>query len=143
MPEKLGFLESVPTPETDIREFGLVIRTVCEHGHGYQSFTYTVQVLESGSPQAISMPLPHEGQGTGVHQPKPGNASAIGYSDSLWNLVECCRDEDAKLRPTIAEVASQLERAAAEWGAVMPHYAQVDSEENSVTHCEFGISIPP
>ena len=42
VPEKFGFLESVPTPEADIYGLGLVIYQVCEHGRGYPLFTYTV-----------------------------------------------------------------------------------------------------
>ena len=55
----------------------------------------------------------------GVRPTKPENASAIGFSDSLWSFVQRCWDGEMKLRPKIAEVVSQLGRAAADWGVVL------------------------
>ena len=142
MPERFGFAESVPTPEADVYAFGLVIYQVCGQDRSYLPFTYIVQVLTGE--------LPFPGLRTteitssvilGVRPPKANNASAIGFSDSLWSLAERCWDGDMKLRPKVAEVVSQLERAAADWDGVMPPHAQVESEGDSMTYCEFEISI--
>ena len=144
MPEKFGFIGSVHTPEADIYAFGLVIYQVCEHGCGYPPFTYTVQVLTGELPfLGLRMTEMAFRVVEGARPPKPENALAIGLSDSLWNLVERCWDADMKLRPKIAEVVSQLERAAADWDGVMPPYTQVESEEDSIAYCEFEILILP
>ena len=55
----------------------------------------------------------------GVRPTKPENAPAIGFSDSLWSFVQRCWDSEMKLRPKIAEVVSQLGRAAADWSKVL------------------------
>ena len=126
MPENFGMTESVPTPEADIYAFGLVIYQVREHGGGYLSFTYIVQVLTG------VLPFPDLRLGKiassvvqGMRPPKPENASAIGFSDSLWSFVQRCWDGEMELRPGVAEAVSQLGRAAADWDGVMPPCAQV------------------
>ena len=80
----------------------------------------------------------------GVRPAKPKNASVIGFSDSLWSFVQRCWDGRVELRPKVAEVVSQLERAAADWEGVMPPGTQVDcvvsaSPEpvsDSMAHCK-------
>jgi len=87
----------------------------------------------------------------GVRPTKPGNASAIGFSDSLWGFVRRCWDKDAKLRPKVGKVVNQLGRAAADWDGVMPPFVETKnivsvSEEamsGSMEHCEFEILILP
>jgi len=88
----------------------------------------------------------------GVRPTKPGNASAIGFSDSLWRFAQRCWHDDAKLRPKVGEVVTRLERAAADWDGDMPPLVEDEdvvsaSEElmssDSMIHCEFEILIPP
>ena len=89
---------------------------------------------------------------------KPGNASSIGFSDSLWDFVQRCWNGDKKLRPSVTGVVACLEKAAANWDVPMPPYAVaeaeaeavaesvgVGSEETSGTekYCEFDIVILP
>ena len=64
----------------------------------------------------------------GLRPQKPGNASAIGFSDLLWSLVQRCWDGDMKLRPRVAEVAARLGEAAANWKGLMPPCAQAASD---------------
>ena len=63
----------------------------------------------------------------GVRPAKPRNASAIGFSDSLWSFVQHCWNGEMELRPKVTEVASQLEIATVGWSGVMPPCAQVES----------------
>ena len=80
---------------------------------------------------------------------KPGNASAIGFSDLLWNFVQRCWDGDMNVRPKVVEVVVHLENAAMNWGGLMPPCVQVenvapDFEEpasDSMAHCEFGVLV--
>jgi hypothetical protein len=82
----------------------------------------------------------------GLRPTKPEGASAIGFSDSLWDFAQRCWDGDAKLRPKVAEVVTHLEEAAANWDGLMPPHVRVkivasESEEllDSVNHREFEI----
>jgi len=128
VPSKFGPTESTLTPEADIYAFGLVIHQVCDHDRGYPLFIYIFQVLTG------KLPFPRLGMTEtvfnaleGVHPTKPENASAIGFSDSLWSFVQHCWDREMELRPKVAEVVSQLESAATDWNGVMPPCAQVES----------------
>ena len=86
-----------------------------------------------------------------MRPPEPENASAIGFSDSLWNFVQRCWDGQMELRPKVAEVVSQLKRAAADWDGVMPPCAQVERVvpacpepvSDSMEHCKLCILIFP
>jgi len=128
MPSKFGSTESVPTMEADIYAFGLVIHQVCGRDRDHSSFSYIFQVLTGR--------LPFPGLGIaeivmnvvqGVRPTKPENASAVGFSDPLSSFVQRCWDGEVELRPKVAEVVSQLERAVADWSGVMPPCAQVDA----------------
>jgi len=150
VPSKFGFTDSIPTPESDIYSFGLVIFQVCGHDRGYPPFTYTFQVLTGKLPFA-GLWTAEIARNTveGVHPTKPENASVIGFSDPLWSFVQRCWNGEMKLRPKVAEVVSQLERAAASWGGVMPACAQVecvvstppDPTSDSMAHCKLWILI--
>jgi serine/threonine protein kinase len=121
VPGKFGITDSVPTPEADIYAFGLVIYQVCEQDRGYLPFTYIVQVLTGELPfRGLRMGEIALNVVQGVRPTKPKNASAIGFSDSLWSFVQRCWDGKMELRPKVAEVVTQLERAAADWDGVMP-----------------------
>jgi len=120
-PKKFGVENSKSTTQADIYAFGLVIFQVCEWDRGYLPLNHIVQVLTGE--------IPFRGVQTGdlvldvvrgVRPTKPENASAIGFSDSLWGFVQRCWDGDMNLRPEVGEVVKQLERAAADWDGVMP-----------------------
>jgi len=127
VPSMFGFTESKPTPGADIYAFGLVIYQVCDHDRGYPPFTCISQVLTG------EVPFPRLGVAEiavkligGVRPTKPENASTIGFSDSLWSFARRCWDHRIELRPKIAEVVSQLERAVTDWDGVMPPCAQAE-----------------
>jgi len=102
--------DSKPTPQADIYAFGMV----------------TFQVLTGETP--------FHGVGQGdvvcyvVHDKKrpgkPENASAIGFSDSLWDFTQRCWDEDMELRPEVGEVVTHLEEVAKDWEGLMPPCVQ-------------------
>jgi len=104
------------------------LSTRCGHCRDHSLFTYIFQVLTG------RLPFPGLGMAEivvnvvqGVRPIKPENASAIGLSDPLWSFVQRCWDGEMELRPKVAEVVSQLERATAAWGRAMPPCAQVES----------------
>jgi len=51
---------------------------------------------------------------------KPANASAIGFSDSLWAFTQNCWDGEMKSRPKVKEVVTHLGEAMADWVGLMP-----------------------
>ena len=151
VPEKFGLKNSAPTPEADIYAFGLVIWQVYQwRDLGYLRFAYVVQVLTGELPfPGLQLAEIARDVIQGVRPAKPGDASAIGFSDSLWSFVQRCWDEKMELRPKVGEVVAQLERAAADWNRVMPPYLQVESVTSaspepvsgSAVHGEFEILI--
>jgi len=56
----------------------------------------------------------------GTRPTKPENASAIGFSDSLWGLTQRCWDGVIESRPKVAEVVKHLKEAAISWDGLMP-----------------------
>ena len=70
----------------------------------------------------------------GVRPAKPYNASAIGFSDSLWEITQRCWDGKIGLRPKVGEVVTHLNEVAVSWGKLMPPQAggaASSSEETS------------
>jgi serine/threonine protein kinase len=146
-PSKFGMKDTVPTPEADIYAFGLVIFQVCEQGHSCRLFPYSVQVLASEIPfrGLNQMELGYSVVG-GKRPEKPVNASALGFSDSLWDFAQRCWDGDMKLRPKVWEVATCLENTAANWSGLMApgvqaEYVVEDPMSDSMQHCELKVLI--
>ena len=67
----------------------------------------------------------------GVRPDKPDNASAIGFSDSLWEITQLCWDGEMGLRPKVEEVIARLREAAVSWGKLMPPCPQVKGATSS------------
>ena len=84
----------------------------------------------------------------GKRPDKPTNASAIGFTDSLWGFVQRCWDGDMNMRPKVAEVVTHLENAAANWDGLMPPGVLLETKvvtENSMSdsmeYREFGVLV--
>ena len=146
VPSRFGFTKSVPMPEADFYAFGLVIYQVCGEVCGYLLSTYIVQVLTGELPfPGLRLLEIASNVVQGVRPTKPRGASAIKFSDSLWSFVQRCWDNKMELRPKVAEVVAQLERAEADWDGVMPPHVQAEdiaslSQESMLDpmeHCEF------
>ncbi|KAF9644344.1 kinase-like protein [Thelephora ganbajun] len=128
-PSEFGIKDPVPTPQADVYAFGLVI--------------YQVLIGEIPFRSAWQKDLGFSVV-QGMRPAKPENASAVGFSGSLWDFVQRCWDGNMRLRPKVAEVVEHLERAAADWGGLMPpcvHAKDVTSasEEpisDSMNRCE-------
>ena len=66
----------------------------------------------------------------GLRPKAPGNASAIGFSDLLWDFVQRCWDENKELRPQVADVVAHLGRAAREWDRPMPPHVLIKASQD-------------
>ena len=51
----------------------------------------------------------------GVRPKKPEGAKHLGFSNELWRTVEQCWLEDRNARPSVEEILSRLNDAAAFW----------------------------
>ena len=51
----------------------------------------------------------------GVRPEKPERAKRLGFSDELWRMVELCWLEDRSARPSVEDILSCLDDAAAFW----------------------------
>ena len=151
-PSRYGKSDSVPTPESDVYAFGLVILQVCERDRRYRAFTYIAQVLTGETPfRGVRQTELGYSTVQGVRPDKPENALAIGLSDLLWGFVQRCWDGDIRLRPKVVEVVTHLGEAATDWGREMPPYARAEKvtsdpgEEmsESMRRCEFNTSTAP
>jgi len=105
---------------------------------------YLLQVLTGGIPFAnmatlalvYYVPL-------GERPAKPENASAIGFSDSLWDFTERCWSGDIEARPKVGEVVTHLGEAAAKWDGLMPPIFLTWSPASSDDELgEFEIQLP-
>ena len=47
---------------------------------------------------------------------KPENATSLGFTGGLWEIVERCWSADTNARPTLQAVLSCLREAASSWG---------------------------
>jgi len=56
----------------------------------------------------------------GKRPEKPENASAIGFSDSLWSFTQRCWDGKMEMRPKVGEAVTHLRDVAAIWDWLMP-----------------------
>ena len=152
IPREFGFTESLPTQKSDIYAFGSVIYQVRDQDRGYLSCAYTIQVLTGGIPfQSLRLGEIAVSVIGGKRPPKPRNALNIGFSDPLWDFVQCCWSGKLELRPLVTEVASRLEKAAAAWNGIMTPQAVIENvvSENPepmydfMAHCKLRILIVP
>ena len=152
VPQEFGKDNPVPTLQTDIYAFGLVIFQVFGQDRSYWLFLFILlQVLTGGvpflgvPPPALVYSVVHDGKRPG----KPENAPALGFSDSLWSFTQRCWDGEMGLRPDVEEVVKHLGEAAVSWDGSMPPCAKAEdvvsgSEgmSDSTKFGEFEILIP-
>ena len=60
----------------------------------------------------------------GKRPAKPVNASAIGFSDSLWGFTQRCWGKNIESRPEVRELVTHLGEVAAGWNGLMPPCSQ-------------------
>ena len=51
----------------------------------------------------------------GTRPAKPEDATGLGFTDGLWEMVERCWSGDRNARPTLRAVLSCLREAAPSW----------------------------
>ena len=120
VPSSFNVKNAVPTTESDIYAFGLVIFQVCANHRMCLTLAYAVQVLTGEIPfrgiQSSELPFLVL---RGRRPDKPKDASLIGFSDPLWGFAQLCWDHKKDLRPKVSEVVTQLAKEAASWRGVM------------------------
>ena len=125
-PSNFGLERSKPTREADIYALGLVIYQVYDQDPGCLSFTHMVQVLTGEFPfRSLRTSELAYNVVQGARPSKPENASAIGFSDSLWEFTRRCWDGEMESRPDVGRVVEELEKAAADWAKNVASAASV------------------
>ena len=148
VPSRFGFKDSIPTPEPDIdwlsSRYTNRIVSICRLLILSRSLQAKTHSVAFGWGRSFNVVM-------GARPTKPKNASAIGFSDSLWQFAQQCWHGDAKVRPKVGEVVTRLERAAAYWGRIMPPFVKVENivpvseksvSSDSMSNCEFEILFP-
>ena len=86
----------------------------------------------------------------GKRPSKPENASAIGFSDPLWDFTQRCWDGKIESRPEAREIVTCLGDAVAGWDGLMPPRPQTDDvasdSEGTASDLELsdpGVSVAP
>ena len=139
IPSLFNVKKAVPTTESDIYAFGLVIFQVCANHRVCLTLAYAVQVLTGEIPfrgirtSDLGFLVPR-----GRRPDKPTNASAIGFSDPLWGFTQRCWDQKKDLRPKVSEVVTQLAKEAASWRGVMLPSGQAENEGSALYSLENG-----
>ena len=152
VPSLFNVKNAVPTTESDIYAFGLVIFQVCAEHHVCLTLAYAVQVLTGEIPfrgirtSELGFLVPQ-----GRRPEKPKDALLIGFSDPLWGFAQSCWDHKKDLRPKVSEVVTQLAKEAASWRGVMLPSGQAEnvasaskaSTLGSLENCTFRNLICP
>lgn len=121
-PQKFGVKYPLVTREADIYAFGMTSFQVLKQQPLISTIYFScIQVLTGETPFS-SLPEAEviESVVDGLRPPKPEDALAIGFSNSLWDFVQLCWDSDRTQRPTAAEVVKHLHEAAVDWRAPVP-----------------------
>ena len=138
-----------PTRESDCYALGMVIYEVGWSHSSQRPFTHAYQVL-TGLPPFHHLlgyaPVPVIVRGK--RPEKPLDAESLGFSHTLWELVQSCWDESSSVRPTAQRLFDHLSAASPDWvpppvyptnGASSPDSTDSDSsalfrtsQENSI-----------
>ena len=74
----------------------------------------------------------------GIRPSKPEEATALGFTDGLWGIVERCWSADRNTRPDVKTVLSHLTHAAWAWdgrlrGSILPTRTQGATDDRTST----------
>lgn len=119
-PSMFGVENDTPTTEADIYAMAMVIYQVLTTQFlTHVGINSSVQVLTGKTP--FSERTGHEATFQvlkGVRPTKPTNASNLGLSDIVWELLEGCWQTDRQRRPSVRDVLSRVKSAALACGVL-------------------------
>ena len=121
-----------PTRESDCYALGMVIYEVSRLNPSHvQSPVYPSQVLTGVRPFHRLRPLKSVLAVLGGERPeKPPNAESIGFSHTLWGLVQLCWSKSTSSRPTARHLLNHLSPASLTW-APPPVYPAIEINTGS------------
>ena len=117
-PELLFNQNRPPTCQSDCYALGMVIYEVSRsHSSGASNPSFIcLQVLTGLQPfrhlNHYTVPVAVQ---KGEHPSKPDNAESLGFSDTLWRLIQECWSESPSTRPTAQQLLHYLEGASRDW----------------------------
>ena len=71
----------------------------------------------------------------GTRPEKPSNAESLGFSDTLWELVQSCWSATRSNRPTAQELLEQLSLDSLAWVPPIEYPILTTSATNSDSSC--------
>lgn len=121
-PQTFKLDDARPTTQSDCYALGMVVYEVCRHLITVER-TLNIELLGDDHYQVLCDKPPfwdHEGHTTeviirGMRPKKPAEASALGFTDSLWRTVERCWMHDPEMRPDMRWLIRDLTQAALVW----------------------------
>jgi len=105
-----------PTRGSDCYALGMVIYEVGSVHLSWWSPIHPSQVLTGLQPFRHMFPLPAAlAVLRGERPEKPVDAESMGFSDTLWELVQLCWSESSSTRPTAQQLLDYLSSASLTW----------------------------
>ena len=120
-----------PTRESDCYALGMVIYEVSGLHWTRQSIIHLSQVLTGLRPfHHLPGYTPVPAVLRGERPEKPREAESLGFSHTLWGLVQSCWSESSSARPTAQQLFDYLSPAASLPWAPSPDYpVRIDAED--------------
>ena len=67
----------------------------------------------------------------GKRPERPQNPESLGFSDTLWGLLELCWDKESSARPTAQDLLDHLSLASATWRPSAEYPAVINSTSST------------
>jgi len=130
-----------PTRGSDCYALGMVIYEVSSVHSSRYSLIYPSQVLTGLRPfHHISSLVAAVAVLRGERPERPVNAESLGFSDTLWELVQSCWSETGSTRPTARQLLDYLSPASRTW-IPPPVYPAIVIDAFSITYSDSSSSL--
>jgi len=119
-----------PTRESDCYALGMVVYEVSGLHLTRWSIIYSSQVLTGLRPfHYLPAYTPVSVVLRGERPEKPHEAESLGFSHTLWGLVQSCWSESSSTRPTAQELCDCLSPASLAWDPPPNYPVRIDAED--------------
>jgi len=118
-----------PTRESDCYALGMTIYEVSGAHFTRQSLVYPSQVLTGRRPFHNLLAYTPVPTVLGGGRPeRPREAESLGFSHTLWELVQWCWSASSSTRPTAQQLLDYLSPASLAWVPPQNYPARIDGE---------------
>ena len=67
---------------------------------------------------------------------KPPNAKSLGFSDTLWELVQLCWSVPSSIRPAVQRLFDDLSAASRNWAPPLVYPIEVDATDDTAASAD-------